>query len=96
LQARIIRRQGTRLLPVAKARPLLADAAALWQRAFEAAFAIGDAVCRPTWADEPPSYLTSSPVIARPISIRWISEVPSKIVKIFASRCQRSTGYSRV
>jgi hypothetical protein len=55
LQARIIRQQGTRLLPVAKARPLLADAEALWQRAFEAAFAIGDAVCRPTWAGEPPS-----------------------------------------
>jgi len=55
VQARITRRQGTRLLPVAKARPLLADAEALWQRAFEAAFAIGDAVCRPTWADEPPS-----------------------------------------
>jgi len=54
-QARIIRRQGTRLLPVTKARPLLADAEALWQRAFEAAFAIGDAVCRPTWVDEPPS-----------------------------------------
>jgi hypothetical protein len=55
LQARITRRQGTRLLPVAKARPLLRDDEALWQRAFEAAFAIGDAVCRPTWADEPPS-----------------------------------------
>ena len=55
LEARVIRRQGTRLLPVAKARPLLADAETLWQRAFEAAFAIGDAVCRPTWADEPPS-----------------------------------------
>jgi hypothetical protein len=54
-QARIIRRQGTRLLPVAKARPLLADAEALWQRAFEAALAISDVVCRPTWADEPPS-----------------------------------------
>jgi hypothetical protein len=54
-QARVIRRQGTRLLPVAKARPLLADADALWQRAFDAAFAIGAAVCRPTWADEPPS-----------------------------------------
>ncbi|HTQ93850.1 MAG TPA: hypothetical protein VMK84_30570 [Streptosporangiaceae bacterium] len=55
LQARVIRRQGTRLLPVAKARPLLADAEALWQRAFEAAFAISDVVCRPAWADEPPS-----------------------------------------
>src|SRR5215472_12763825 len=30
------------------------------------------------------------------MSIRWISDVPSKIVKIFASRCQRSTGKSRV
>jgi hypothetical protein len=54
LAARLIRRQGTRLLPVAKARPLLADAEALWQRAFEAAFDIGPAVCRPIW-DEPPS-----------------------------------------
>src|SRR5216684_2656408 len=33
---------------------------------------------------------------ARPMIRRWISEVPSKIVKIFASRCQRSTGKSRV
>ena len=41
-------------------------------------------------------YCTSSPVTARPMIMRWISEVPSKIVKIFASRCQRSTGYSRV
>jgi hypothetical protein len=55
LKARLIRRQGTRLLPVAKTSPLLADAEALWQRAFEAAFDIGPAVCRPIWADEPPS-----------------------------------------
>jgi hypothetical protein len=55
LKARLIRRQGTRLLPVAKARPLLADAEALWQRAFETAFDIGPAVCPPIWADEPPS-----------------------------------------
>ena len=37
-------------------------------------------------------YLTSNPVTARPMIIRWISDVPSKMVKIFASRCQRSTG----
>jgi hypothetical protein len=55
LAARIIRRQGTRLLPVAKARPVLADAEALWQRAFEAAFAIGAAACPPIWANDPPS-----------------------------------------
>jgi hypothetical protein len=55
LRARIIRQQGTRLLPVAKARPLLADPEALWQCAFESTFAIADAVCRPAWADEPPS-----------------------------------------
>jgi hypothetical protein len=36
-------------------RPLLADAEALWQRAFEAAFVIGAAACPPIWADEPPS-----------------------------------------
>jgi hypothetical protein len=30
------------------------------------------------------AYRTSSPVTVRPISIRWISDVPSKIVKILA------------
>src|SRR6266702_2741084 len=54
-KARLVRKQGTRLVPVAKARLLLADAEALWQRAFEAAFDLGDPVCRPIWADEPPS-----------------------------------------
>ena len=54
-KARLVRRQGTRLVPVAKARTVLGDAEALWQRAFEAAFDLGDAVCRPFWADEPPS-----------------------------------------
>jgi hypothetical protein len=54
-KARLVRKQGTRLVPVAKARPVLADAEALWQRAFEAAFDLGDAVCLPIWADEPPS-----------------------------------------
>ena len=56
-KARLVRRQGPRLVPVAKARPVLADADALWQRAFEAAFDLGDAVCRPLWAGEPPSPL---------------------------------------
>src|ERR1700690_4137080 len=32
------------------------------------------------------AYLTSNPVIVRPISIPWISDVPSKIVKILAVR----------
>jgi hypothetical protein len=54
-KARLVRKQGTRLVPVAKARPVLADAGALWQCAFEAVFDLGDAVCRPLWADEPPS-----------------------------------------
>jgi hypothetical protein len=54
-KARLVRKQGTRLVPVAKARPVLADDEALWLRAFEAAFDLGDAVCRPLWADEPPS-----------------------------------------
>ncbi len=53
-KGRLVRRQGNRLLPVAKARSVLADPEALWQRAFEAAFDIGDAVCRPLWTDEPP------------------------------------------
>jgi hypothetical protein len=54
-KARLVRRQSARLVPVAKARPVLADAEASWLRAFEAAFDLGDAVCRPIWAGEPPS-----------------------------------------
>jgi hypothetical protein len=52
----------------------------------------------PTWLSLPAvqGYRTSRPVTARPMIMRWISEVPSKMVKILASRCQRSTGYSRV
>jgi hypothetical protein len=56
-KARLVRRQGTRLVLVAKARPVFADAEALWQRAFEAALDLGDAVCHPVWSDEPPSPL---------------------------------------
>ena len=37
-----------------------------------------------------------TPEIARLITSRWISEVPSKIVQILASRCIRSTGNSRL
>jgi hypothetical protein len=81
LQARITRRQGTRLLPVAKARPLLADAEALWQRAFEAAFAIGDAVCRPTWrTSRPPRcsrHTTWSCRTSLPRSTAWRSRSQS-------------------
>jgi hypothetical protein len=41
-------------------------------------------------------YSMRRPEMLRLMTSRWISEVPSKIVKIFESRCQRSTGYSRV
>jgi hypothetical protein len=36
------------------------------------------------------SYRTSSPVTARPMIIRWISLVPSKMVKILAVRAADS------
>lgn len=54
-KARLVRKQGGKLVPVAKSRPLLDDAEALWQRAFEAAFDLGEAVIRPWWTGEPPS-----------------------------------------
>ena len=73
-KARLVRKQGTRLVPVAKARPLLADAGALWQRAFEAAFDIGDAVCRPLWADEPPS----------PVRLLYDAIVPDVLAAIYS------------
>lgn len=54
-KARLVRKQGNKLVPVTKSLPLLDDAEALWQRAFEAAFDLGEGVCRPSWPDEPPS-----------------------------------------
>ncbi len=41
-------------------------------------------------------HLICMPEMARLITSRWISEVPSKIVQILASRCIRSTGNSRL
>lgn len=73
-EARLVRRQGTRLVPVAKARTVLADAEALWQRAFDAAFDLGDAVCRPIWADEPPS----------PVRLRYHVIVPDVLAAIYS------------
>ena len=48
------------------------------------------------WARTIVIYSIRRPDMARAMTSCWISEVPSKIVWIFASRCQRSTGYSRV
>ena len=73
-KARLARRQGTRLIPVAKARPVLADPGALWERAFEAAFGIGDAVCRPIWPDEPPS----------PVQVLYDVIVPDVLATIYS------------
>ena len=73
-KARLVRKQGTRLVPVAKARPVLADAEALWQRAFEAAFDLGDAVCRPIWADEP----------ASPVRLLYDVVVPDVLAAIYS------------
>ena len=42
------------------------------------------------------SFLSYFPITALPTTIRWISLVPSKIWKIFASRMSFSTGYSRL
>jgi hypothetical protein len=61
-------------VPVAKARPVLADAEALWQCAFEAAFDLGDAVCRPIWADEP----------ASPVRLLYDVIVPDLLAAIYS------------
>ena len=73
-RARLARRQGTRLVPVVKARPVLGDPGALWERAFEAAFGMGDAVCRPVWTDEPPS----------PVQVLYDVIVPDVLATIYS------------
>lgn len=54
-KARLVRRQGNRMVQVAKAGPLLADAEALWQCAFDILFDndVAAAVCPAIWPDEP-------------------------------------------
>jgi hypothetical protein len=75
-KARLVRKQGTRLVPVAKAGPVLAHAEALWQRAFEAALGLGDSVCRPMWADEPPS----------PVGLLYDVIVPDVLAAIYSMK----------
>jgi len=53
---------------------VLADAGAVWQRAFEAAFDLGDAVCRPLWADEP----------ASPVRLLYDVIVPDVLAAIYS------------
>lgn len=48
---RVVRVSKGRLYAVAKAAPLLADPLALWRRAFDAFFELGDEVCRSQWQD---------------------------------------------
>src|SRR3954451_25314054 len=73
------------------ARPQEADRVAVQLDVLElglGATACARRVSRTHWIRIPESALE--------MTRRWISEVPSKIVKIFASRCIRSTGNSRV
>jgi hypothetical protein len=53
---------------------VLADAEALWQRAFEAVFDLGDAVCRAIWADEP----------ASPVRLLYDVIVPDLLAAIYS------------
>lgn len=84
------RRRG--ILVVRRMSPLLGiqppDGAALGPRARLGLFDAGPLRC---W-----SYSMRRPEMARAITSCWICSVPSKMSKIFASRCMRSTGYSRV
>lgn len=74
--ARLVRRQGSRLVQVAKARPALADAEALWQRAFETLFdpGIAAAVCPPIWIGEPPA----------PVGLLYELVVPDVLATIYS------------
>jgi hypothetical protein len=52
-KSRLVRKQGNMLVPVAKSQTLLDDAEALWQRAFDAAFDLGEAAILPRFTNEP-------------------------------------------
>ena len=74
--ARLVRRLGSRLVQVAKARPALADAEALWQRAFDTLFdpGVATAVCPPIWTDEPPA----------PVALLYELVVPDVLATIYS------------
>lgn len=48
-KARLVRVVKNRLVPIAKAKPLLRDATALWNRAFDAIVELGDEIVVPPW-----------------------------------------------
>ena len=75
-KARLVRTQAGRLVQVAKARPALADAEVLWQRAFDALFdpGIATAVCPPIWIDEPPA----------PVALLYDLVVPDVLATIYS------------
>src|SRR3954447_13888675 len=74
------------------ARPQEADRVAVQLDVLELGLGATARVCRRVGR----THWIRIPEIALEMTRRWISEVPSKIVKIFASRCIRSTGNSRV
>lgn len=88
-KARLVRTQGNRLVQVAKARPVLADAEALWDRAFDALFdaGIAAAVCPPAWADEPatPVALLYDVVVADVLATIYSMEHPVPAARIAES-----------
>jgi hypothetical protein len=75
-KASLVRKQGSRLVQVAKGRPVLADAEALWQRVFEGLFdpGLASAICPPNWTDEPP----------RPVALLYDLVLPDVLATIYS------------
>ncbi|WP_462203945.1 hypothetical protein, partial [Frankia sp. CcWB3] len=75
-KTRLVRVSRTKLVAVAKARPLLKDAEALWQRAFETFFELRDAVCLPIWTGSGTSLLYDVYAEAVPDMLNTIYSLP--------------------
>jgi hypothetical protein len=78
-KAGLVRATKTRVTQVAKAAPLIDDAEALWQRAFDTFFELRDAVCVPIWADEGPSMLHEVYAEAVPDVLNTIYSMPHPV-----------------
>ncbi|GAA4186455.1 hypothetical protein GCM10022252_18470 [Streptosporangium oxazolinicum] len=59
-KAGLVRVRTGRLVPVAKAGPVLRDPETLWRRAFEAVFELGAAICAPTFEGSGSSMLATA------------------------------------
>ncbi|WP_329092420.1 hypothetical protein [Streptosporangium sp. NBC_01469] len=78
-KAGLVRVRKGRLVPVAKAGPVLRDPEALWRRAFEAVFELGTAICVPAFEGAGSSMLATTFDVLLPDVLNTMYSLPTPI-----------------